>query len=89
MKDIISNFARAGYAGLFLCTAEEARAESEIKAAAEELGRSVHAWSITTGMIDTSNGNVHRCTDPAEALESIESLHSDCVVLLRDFGALL
>lgn len=89
MKDIITRYARAGYAGLFLCTTEEARAEAELKEAAEELGRGVHAWSITTGMIDTSNGNVNRCTDPVDALESIESLHSDCVVLLRDFGALL
>jgi len=89
MKESIIKYARAGYAGLFLCTAEEVRAEAEVKAAAEELGRNVHAWSITTGMVDTRSGSIHRCNDPVEALESIESLHSDCVVVLRDFGALL
>jgi AAA+ superfamily predicted ATPase len=89
MKESIIKYARAGYAGLFLCTAEEVRAEAEVKAAAEELGRNVHAWSITTGMADTSSGSIHRCTDPVEALEAIESLHSDSVVVLRDFGALL
>lgn len=89
MKDKIAKYARAGHAGLFLCTAEEVRAEAEVKATAEELGRNLHAWSITTGMVDTNSGSIHRCTEPVEALESIESLHSDCVVVLRDFGALL
>jgi len=89
MKDNIIRYARAGYAGLFLCTAEEVRAEAEVKAAAEELGRNVHVWSITTGMADTGNGSIDRCTEPVEALESIESLHSDSIVVLRDFGPLL
>ena len=89
MKESIIKYARAGYAGLFLCTAEEIRAEAEVKAAAEELDRDLHAWSITTGMVDTNSGSIHRCTEPVEALESIESLNSDCVVVLRDFGALL
>ena len=89
MKDNIIRYARAGYAGLFLCTAEEVRAEAEVKAAAEDLGRNVHAWSITTGMMDAANGSIHQCTDPVEALGAIESLHSDCIVVLRDFGPLL
>ncbi|MEC5129504.1 AAA family ATPase [Verrucomicrobiales bacterium BCK34] len=89
MKESIIKYARAGYAGLFLCTAEEIRAEAEVKAAAEELDRDLHAWSITTGMVDTNSGSIHRCTEPVEALESIELLNSDCVVVLRDFGALL
>ena len=89
MKEQIVRYARAGHACLFLCTAEEARAEAEVKAAAEELGRNVHAWSISTGMIDTASGSIHRCHDPVEALEAIESLSGDSVVVLRDFGALL
>jgi len=89
MKDNIIRYARAGYAGLFLCTSEEVRAEAEVKAAAEDLGRTVHVWSITTGMADTGSGAINRCTDPVEALENIESLDSDTIVVLRDFGPVL
>ena len=39
MKTQLIRYARAGYAGLFLCTPEEARAEAIVKAAAEELAR--------------------------------------------------
>ena len=86
MKDQLIRYARAGYAGLFLCTPEEARAEAVIKAAADELDRPLHAWSVTTGFVDTANGSVRDCPDPVQALESIEALEGDCVILLRDFG---
>jgi hypothetical protein len=89
MKDQLTRYARAGYAGLFLCTAEEVRAEAEVKAAAEALGRPLHAWSLTTGFVDTSSGTVRDCPDPLAALEQVESIAGDCLVLLRDFGALL
>ena len=89
MKDPLIRYARAGYAGLFLCTPEETRAEAEVKAAAEELHRPLHAWSLTTGFIDTTSGSVRDCPDPVEALAQIDSLEGDCLVLLRDFGQLL
>jgi len=89
MKDPLIRYARAGYAGLFLCTTEEVRAEAEVKAAAEALGRPLHAWSITTGFVDTSSGTVRTCPDPLAALEAVEAIEGDCIVLLRDFGALL
>src|SRR5690606_2402027 len=81
MKDPLIRYARAGYAGLFLCTPEEIRAEAEVKAAAEELERPLHAWSLTTGFIDTSSGSVRDCPDPVEALSQIDSLEGDCLVL--------
>ena len=89
MKDQLTRYARAGYAGLFLCTSEEVRAEAEVKVAAEALGRPLHAWSLTTGFIDTTSGTVRDCPDPLAALEQVESIDGDCLVLLRDFGALL
>lgn len=89
MKDQLTRYARAGYAGLFLCTSEEVRAEADVKAAAEALGRPLHAWSLTTGFIDTTSGTVRDCPDPLAALEQVESIAGDCLVLLRDFGALL
>ena len=89
MKDPLIRYARAGYAGLFLCTSEEVRAEAEVKAAAEALGRPLHAWSLTTGFVDTSSGTVRTCPDPLAALEAVEAIEGDCLVLLRDFAALL
>ena len=71
MKDQLIRYARAGYAGLFLCTPEEARAEAVIKAAADELDRPLHAWSLTTGFVDTASGSVRDCPDPVQALEQI------------------
>jgi AAA+ superfamily predicted ATPase len=89
MKDPLIRYARAGYAGLFCCTAEEVRAEAEVKAAAEALGRPLHAWSLTTGFVDTTSGTVRTCPDPLAALEAVEAIEGDCLVLLRDFAALL
>jgi len=89
MKTQLIRYARAGYAGLFCCTAEEVRAEAEVKAAAEILGRPLHAWSLTTGFVDTASGTVRTCPDPLAALEAVEAIEGDCLVLLRDFGALL
>jgi len=89
MKDQLITYARAGYAGLFLITVEEARAEAEIKTAAEQLERPLHAWSATTGLVDTSTGNTRTCHDPIDALSAINALEGDCFVVLRDFGLFL
>ncbi len=89
MKDPLIRYARAGYAGLFCCTTEEVRAEAEVKAAAEALVRPLHAWSLTTGFVDTTSGTVRTCPDPLAALEAVEAIEGDCLVLLRDFAALL
>jgi len=86
MKDQLIRYARAGYAGLFLCTPEETRAEAIVKAAADELDRPLHAWSLTEGFVDTASGSVRACPDPVAALEQIDNLEGDVVVLLRDFG---
>jgi hypothetical protein len=89
MKDPLIRYARAGYAGLFCCTSEEVRAEAEVKAAAEALGRPLQAGSLTTGFVDTTSGTVRTCPDPLAALEAVEAIEGDCLVLLRDFAALL
>ena len=89
MKNQIIRYARAGHAGLFLCTAEEARAEAIVKAAADELQRPLHAWSATEGFVDTTLGTIQSCPDPGLALDQITDLQDDAVILLRDFGAFL
>ena len=89
MKNTLIRYARAGHAGLFIVTAEEARAEAIVKAAVEELHRPLHAWSATGGLIDTTTGTTQACPDPVTALEHIADLQDDAVILLRDFGAYL
>lgn len=89
MKPHLIRYARAGYAGLFVVTAEEARAEAEIQAAAAELGRPLHVWSVTEGFADTAVGTVRDCPDPLAALDLTDALEGEAVVLLRDFGAYL
>jgi hypothetical protein len=89
MKTQLIRYARAGFAGLFLCTPEEARAEAIVKAAADELSRPLHAWSITEGLVATTSGSVRSCPDPVAALERVDALEGSSVVLLRDFAACL
>jgi hypothetical protein len=89
MKNTLIRYARAGHAGLYLVTAEEARAEAIVKAAVDELHRPLHAWSATGGLIDTTLGTTQACPDPVTALELIADLQDDAVILLRDFGAYL
>ena len=89
MKHQIIRYARAGHAGLFLCTAEETRAEAIVKAATDELQRPLHAWSATEGFIDTQLGTIQSCPDPGQVLDQITDLQDDAVILLRDFGAFL
>ncbi|MCB1089723.1 MAG: ATPase, partial [Verrucomicrobiae bacterium] len=57
-----------------------------VKATADELQRPLHAWSLTEGFVDTASGSVRACPDPIAALEQIDDLEGDVVVLLRDFG---
>jgi hypothetical protein len=82
-------YARAGYAGLFLCTPEESRAEALLRETAEALGRPLHAWSATSGFVDTTTGSGHDCPDPLAALDRIELLGGEALVVLRDFGPFL
>ena len=89
MKEELIRYARAGYAGLFLCTPEEIRAEAEIKTAAEELDRPLFAWSLTSGFVDTASGVVRDCPDPIDALTHVESIEGRWIVLLHDLGVLL
>ena len=86
MKDQLKLYIRAGYAGLYIVSHEEARVEAELKAVAVELKHKFYAWSITTGMVDTETGNVDSdCHDAVDTLEAISKLPEDSIVLLRDY----
>lgn len=84
----LQTYLRAGHPGLAVISSEEARAEAEIASACSALGRSLHAWSSTEGLVDTGEGRVTPCPDPLEALQQLDGLFAadspQHVVLLRD-----
>ncbi len=90
MKDQLIRYAKAGYPGLLLLSHEEGRAEATLKAAADELGFSLHVWSITRGLADTSTGASRDLPDPAAALERVgDGVPERSIVLFHDLAALL
>ena len=89
MKHKLITYVRAGYPGLFVVSAEEARAESVLKEVATELGRRLHAWSITEGFINTESGSIREAPDPLEALNEIDRLEDNQMVVLRDYHLFL
>lgn len=84
----LSTYLKAGYPGIAVTTAEEARAESEIAAVCQENNRNLLAWSSTEGMVDITEGRVTACPDPLDALQLLDSLFTrqepQTVVLMRD-----
>lgn len=81
-------YLRAGYPGLAIITAEEARAEAEIATASKAVGRHLSAWSSSEGLVDTHEHRSQPCTDPLEALQLIErkfaSEEPRQIVVMRD-----
>lgn len=89
MRDKITNYIRAGYSGLFIVSHEEARVEAEIKTIADKLKYNLFAWSVTTGLINTKDGQSKGAQDPMEAIQAINGLPENSIILLRDFHAFL
>jgi AAA+ superfamily predicted ATPase len=85
MRQQITNYIKAGYAGLYLISHEEARVEAELKAIATGIEHQLVAWSITEGLIDTAKGTTRECNDPMEVLNAVTDLPEDSILLLRDF----
>src|ERR1035437_5896054 len=89
MRKRISNYIRSGHAGLYIVSAEEARVEAELKAIALALKRPLYAWSATRGVINTADGSSAGANDPMEAIEAVNGLPEDALVLLSDFHMFL
>jgi hypothetical protein len=85
MKTQITNYIKAGYPGIYIVSHEEARVEAELKGIAEDLNYRLHAWSVTDGLIDTSDGTIVDAGDPMACMEQIGELPDNAMVLLRDF----
>lgn len=67
MRDKLTTYIRAGFAGLFLVTSEEVRAEADIRAVADRLGYDLFAWTVTGGLANPATGTVRDMPDPVEA----------------------
>jgi hypothetical protein len=84
----LTTYLRAGYPGIAIITAEEARAESEIAAVCTANNRQLHAWSSSEGLVDLVEGRVSPCQDPLDALQLLDGMFSrqepQSVVLMRD-----
>jgi len=89
MHNQIVNYIRAGYSGLFIISHEETRVEAEIKSVAKGLKYNLFAWSVTTGLINTNDGQSKGGQDPMEAMQAINGLPENSIILLRDFHAFL
>src|SRR3954470_18759075 len=85
MRDKITRYIRAGYAGLYLVSHEEQRVEAELKAIASTLKHGLYAWSAPAGLIATANGTSRGAQDPREVLGVLAELPEDSIVLLRDY----
>ncbi len=89
MKDRITRLVRAGFAGIYLVTSEEARAEIEISRAAGELGYDLYAWSVTEGLVNPASGPVRDIFDPAEAAACLGELPEKSILMLKDYHQFL
>ena len=68
MREKLTHYIRAGYAGLYLVSHEEQRVEAELKAIAATLKHRLYAWSATAGLLDTADGTSRGAQDPMEVL---------------------
>jgi len=98
VKEKIVGYIRAGYPGMWLQTAEEARAERLVREAAAAIGDiqgqdalKVYCWSLTEGFHGCPNGmNGEAPGKPGGALSALKStegkhIPEDSVVVLKDF----
>jgi len=89
MKTKITNYVRAGYPGIYLVSHEESRVEAELKIVAQATKYRLYAWSTTEGLIDTADGTVRAASDPLEALQAIQELPENTLILMRDLHMFL
>ena len=89
MTSKITNYIRAGYPGIYLLSSEEARVEAELKAIAQSLEYRLYAWSVTEGLIDTSDGTAREAQGPMEVLSLLDETPENSLCVLRDFHPFL
>lgn len=89
MQTELIHYIRAGFAGIWLVTFEEVRAEALLARAAQELGYRLHSWSVTGGLVCVETGGTEPVNDPLQAAMSLGELPERSILVLRDFQQFL
>lgn len=93
MRQKLLSYVRAGYAGLYITSWEEARVEAEIRAVAKERDFKLHVWSVTQGVIDVTDADapveIPDTQDPLAMLEAFTKLDEKSILVARDFHGFL
>ena len=53
------------------------------------LDRALYGWSVTEGIVDTKDGRRQEALDPLAAIDAVEDLPENTLVLLKDFHQFL
>lgn len=86
MKEILINYIKAGYAGLYIVSHEEPRVCATIAAATTQEKYHLFAWSVTEGLIDTHEDEKAKVPkDAVEVLQNFLELEEKSLLILRDF----
>lgn len=76
---------KARYPLLWLVSSEERRVEEHIKKVCDPLDLKVYRWSITEGIRDLQGNPREAIKDPLAALNFMDDVKENCVLILRDF----
>jgi ATP-dependent 26S proteasome regulatory subunit len=84
---------RARYPVIYIVSWEELRVERHLRRIADERGKRLYVWSVTSGMrrADTPPGQAKQkgLSDPVEALEQVIEHKEPAIYLFHDFHAFL
>lgn len=98
MLETLLHYVRAGFAGLYLRTAEEQRVEALLLSAAQDRQRKLFVWSCTEGLRQVhpklaqgqQTAPQQPITDPVKLLARVQQDDfTEAIVLLRDFHEFL
>lgn len=81
----LSCLLKARYPLLYVVSGEEARVEENLQRVSEPLGLKVYRWSITEGIRDLKGNPREAIKDPLGALNFLDDVKEDCLLVLRDF----
>ena len=84
MNPTIIHYLKAGYPGLYILSPEEIRVEAHLRDIAKELEFGLYAWSLTEGLVDTSDGQGTDVPDPITLISRIEELPDNTLIAIRD-----
>jgi AAA+ superfamily predicted ATPase len=85
----LTNYIRAGFAGIYLQSQEELLEENKLKNIADNLGYKLYRWSIDQGLLNVSTAQLEECTDPIGILDEIAALPEKSICILSDYHSFL